>query len=97
MTECIEREAYTEYLASRQGAFVDDYGKGWSAGVGAAKSIAEKFPAADVAPVVHGRWRKYSSDEWICTHCGYDKYCDTLDGGVLPPFCEECGARMDGE
>ena len=44
-----------------------------------------------------GRWRKYSSDEWICTHCGYDKYCDTLDGGVLPDFCEGCGADMRGE
>lgn len=47
--------------------------------------------------VKHGRWRKYSSDEWICTNCGYDKYCDTLDGGVLPPFCEECGCKMDLE
>ena len=59
--------------------------------------VIKTLPAADVAPVVHGRWRKYSSDEWICTHCGYYKYCDTLDGGVLPPFCEECGVRMDGE
>lgn len=40
-------------------------------------------------------WRKYSSDEWICSHCGYDKYCDTLDGGVLPPYCENCGAQMN--
>ena len=41
-------------------------------------------------------WRKYSYDEWICPHCGYDKYCDTLDGGVLPPFCEECGRPLKG-
>ncbi len=43
-----------------------------------------------------GRWRKYSSDEWICTNCGYDKFCDTLEGGVLPDFCEDCGAKMEG-
>ena len=43
-----------------------------------------------------GRWRKYGSDEWICTNCGYDKFCDTLDGGVLPDFCEGCGAKMEG-
>ena len=43
-----------------------------------------------------GRWRKYSSDEWICTNCGYDKFCDTLDGDVLPDFCEGCGAKMEG-
>lgn len=39
-------------------------------------------------------WRMYSYDEWICPYCGYDKYCDTLDGGVLPPFCEECGRPL---
>lgn len=41
-------------------------------------------------------WRKYSFDEWICPYCGYDKYCDTLDGSVLPPFCEECGRPLKG-
>lgn len=41
-------------------------------------------------------WIKYSYDEWICPYCGYDKYCDTLDGGVLPPFCEECGRPLKG-
>ena len=40
------------------------------------------------------QWIKYSSDEWICPACGYSKYCDTLDGGELPPYCEECGKRM---
>ena len=41
-------------------------------------------------------WIKYSYDEWICPYCGYDKYCDTLDRGVLPPFCEECGRPLKG-
>ena len=41
-------------------------------------------------------WIKYSCDEWVCPYCGYDKYCDTLDGGVLPPFCEECGRPLKG-
>ena len=58
----------------------------------AAYEAGKSTPAAPRA-----RWRKYSSDEWICTHCGYDKYCDTLDGGVLPPYCEECGAKMNLE
>lgn len=53
--------------------------------------------AAAEKQVPTARWRKYSSDEWICTHCNYDKYCDTLDGGVLPPYCEQCGAKMDLE
>lgn len=41
-------------------------------------------------------WQKYSNDEWICPCCRYDKYCDTLDGGVLPPFCENCGRPLKG-
>lgn len=41
-------------------------------------------------------WQKYSNDEWICPYCRYDKYCDTLDGGVLPPFCENCGRPLKG-
>lgn len=49
---------------------------------------------AAVPAAPRARWRKYSSDEGICTHCGYDKYCDTLDGGELPPYCEKCGAQM---
>lgn len=49
---------------------------------------------ASIPAAPRARWRKYSSDEWICTHCGYDKYCDTLDGGELPQYCEKCGAQM---
>lgn len=61
----------------------------------------EVHDAINNAPAVEpevqtAHWRKYSSDEWICTNCGYDKYCDTLDGGVLPPFCENCGAKIVG-
>lgn len=66
---------------------------------GGAKTAEERnnldVTPIEVAPVRNGHWRKYSSDEWICSECGYDKYCDTLDGGVLPPYCEECGAKMD--
>ena len=58
---------------------------------GKATSAENPEPASKVPT---GNWRKYSSDEWICSHCGYDKYCDTLDGGELPPYCEKCGAKM---
>ena len=33
-------------------------------------SISE-LPAADVAPVVHGRWAHLGGDEWCCSVCGF--------------------------
>ena len=52
MAEYLEREAVVKYLLSWKRDFLDDYGKGWSAGIGAASGICSNFPAADVAPVV---------------------------------------------
>lgn len=50
----------------------------------------------DVAPVVHGRWE---NGNLICPVCGEDKFKD-LDADIwcdwLPPFCPNCGAKMDG-
>lgn len=54
-------------------------------------------PAADVAPVVHGRWENGNP---ICPVCGEDKFKD-LDADIwcdwLPPFCPNCGAKMEQE
>lgn len=63
------------------------------------KAIFE-LPAADVAPVRHGRW-KYNTDfqVWNCSECGENPHKGT---GVvvveenLPAYCPHCGARMDG-
>ena len=57
-----------------------------------------KLPAADVAPVVYGRWIKddFLSDDVNnaekCSQCG------ELIGwfGNLPNYCPNCGAKMDG-
>ena len=57
----------------------------------AAKRVSA-IPAADVAPVVHGRWIEYGSGIIICPKCnrGYN---------LVPQFthyCPNCGAKMDG-
>lgn len=56
----------------------------------------KKIPAADVAPVVHGRWENGNP---ICPVCGEDKFKD-LDADIWcdwqPDFCPNCGAKMDG-
>ena len=50
--------------------------------------------AADVAPVVHGRWiYKGDSDMWVCSRCGRSVNADP-EGIDL--YCYHCGAKMDG-
>ena len=56
----------------------------------------ENIPSANVTPVVNGRWENGNP---ICPVCGEDKFKD-LDADIwcdwLPPFCPNCGAKMDG-
>lgn len=54
-----------------------------------------ELPAADVAPVVHGRWERMreSGTTWRCSAC------DVMVGAFLAGcshYCYCCGARMDG-
>ena len=57
----------------------------------------EDIPAADVAPVVHGRWAHLGGDEWCCSACGF---VITTEGSWDKPtkkYCEDCGAKMAGK
>ena len=54
-------------------------------------------PAADVAPVVHGRWihdgcRVEGGIDWChCSECGKsDNFCARTN------YCPNCGGKMDG-
>ena len=67
----------------------------------AKREIAD-MPAADVAPVVRGRWigskeHIYLTDsvckEWINFYCSE---CDVPNNSPTD-FCPSCGARMDGK
>lgn len=58
-------------------------------------------PAADVAPVVHGRWIPCDPDSdvrFYCSECeteistSWDYDCDAMWS-----FCPNCGAKMDKE
>lgn len=66
----------------------------------------QALPAADVAPVVHGRWETNADDEeeikdFTCSACKY-QLCD-IDTSVIVPgendfyFCPNCGATMNQE
>ena len=94
MAEYIDREAAVDAVAD---IYYDTPG---------INLTAEKFeaaingiPAADVAPVRHGRWID-KGEYAVCTECGGRS--GTQYDGVEPvplraQFCQNCGAKMAGE
>ena len=102
MTEYIEREAISEeirkYYYKNPPNF--SYGEGFDRGLDRAQRAILDAPAADVAPVRHGRWVDRIVDEneviqpWMKRY-----YCsECLEGGSQSwfKFCPNCGAKMDG-
>lgn len=56
------------------------------------------IPAADVAPVVHGRWVSVAGKrDRICSRCLHNEpYKNADDDAEVFEFCPHCGAKMDG-
>ena len=57
-----------------------------------------KIQAADVVPVVHGRWisKNPHGYEWtfVCSNCDY---VDGYPFNDRHNYCPNCGAKMDGD
>ena len=90
MTEYIEREAVKEAIGFVHLHFVACWEN---------KSLLDvinEIPAADVAPVRHGRWiekDKYAFGTFYdCSICGNR----ILDNGHSWNYCPNCGAKMEG-
>lgn len=102
MDEYISRKSAIAYIRERseecQKAF-EEFGGESGIYADAYNDLAEDFhsiPAADVAPVVYGRWAHLGGDEWCCPVCGF---VITTEGSWDKPtkkYCEDCGAKMDG-
>lgn len=63
--------------------------------------FADRIPAADVAPVVHGRWivrfgGPYNRRRCYCSHCGKHNGVGGIAKNQEKPYCPNCGAKMDG-
>ena len=78
MAEYIEREAA---IASLPVA--------WKSAVNALRNM----PAADVVPVVHGRWITYAGKD-TCSRCHAPAL--EADAHLRFYYCPNCGAKMDG-
>ena len=92
MSEYIERERTVELLRSLGNR---EYRKEKGTIQDAIKMISspEYTPAADVAPVVHGRWMPFHSEA-----AGDIQYCSACEIGfdAKMDYCPHCGAKMDG-
>nr|DAO37104.1 MAG TPA: hypothetical protein [Caudoviricetes sp.] len=90
MAEYIEREATLREIERRERLMVGDK----TISVDALKQFILNRPAADVAPVVHGRWV-----DGKCSNCGVDIPTDDSHDAIFENechFCYYCGAMMDG-
>lgn len=84
MAECIERDVVMKRIMAAK--WMDGYDGAM------AMEIAASAPAADVAPVVHGRWIEDGSLIITCSECkrGYNLIAKYTH------YCPNCGAKMDG-
>ncbi len=93
MAEYIERGALMQFPIRRNHYDRKNGNKHFINGIESVLEYAENLPAADVAPVVHGRWiYKGDSDMWVCSRCGRSVNADP-EGIDL--YCYHCGAQMD--
>lgn len=59
------------------------------------EDIMSDIPAADVAPVVHERWKEndnFDDGFWVCSLCGFVSAATAAH--KLYKFCPNCGADM---
>ena len=84
----------------------DNYAKGYDAALGRVQiAVRAVPPAADVQLVKHGKWVSSASTLETgtvrCSSCRSEMYVDDLfavsaSNGMMPNYCPNCGARMDG-
>lgn len=94
MAEYIERGALMQFPIRRDHYDRKNGNKHFINGIESVLEYAENLPAADVAPVVHGRWNNMDGYKTrkVCSECGWD----VPEYGKFYSYCPNCGAKMDG-
>ena len=90
MDEYIKRETVIKHLD----ACMDTI---WKPEIVALKCFVEGIPAADVAPVRHGKW--IEKEKYIFGIMYDCSLCEDriIDNGHHWYYCPNCGAKMDGD
>lgn len=97
MADYMERETAIKAIEKADCAVIADDAE--SCKTDYLREIIKSVPAADVAPVVHGRWSdagfgelpKHAPYGWACSACGGISFNNEYI------YCPNCGAKMDGE
>lgn len=101
MAEYVDREALYRFLTEQKDEETGAYSRGRNRGLDIARSALHSncvLPAADMAPVVHGRWVKnklLSNDFYDAESCDRCGELVSWWFGKLPDYCPNCGAKMD--
>lgn len=83
MAEYIDREALKNAIATSTEPFT----------TGLVFRTINNQPAADVAPVRRGHWKRDRENRPICSECAEEPY---RNGDYnLPNYCPNCGAKME--
>lgn len=99
MGECIEREAV---LRAVQGQRSPCRSPAQNRMLDCLKAAVIRISAADVAPVVYGRWIRphWKNNNYCCdcSECGGEAMHRDYqwDKNGVYPICPNCGAKMDG-
>ena len=88
MVEYIERGALMQFPIRRNHYDRKNGNKHFINGIESVLEYAENLPAADVAPVMHGKWKRYGKNLGECSECGEIV-------SVRNNYCPHCGAQMD--
>lgn len=102
MAEYIDREAAVKAVKDYAHMVIDKGRKSLDTVDDTLNIVAriEKIPAADVAPVVHGRWDESKEHFYLNNGCKewINFYCSECDAPNNSPtdYCPNCGAKMDG-
>ena len=95
MDEYIERETMIQAIREYSGFFQDSPSTNHMILKMEAEDVARDLEAADVAPVVHGRWvlrHEGRGHYWECSVC-HENPCIYVTKNTK--FCSNCGAKMD--
>ena len=85
MAEYIEREAAIKRMEELHFGCKDFHICG---GVLLELNALKAIPAADVRPVVRGKWIPCGGGKWTCSKCGHFAF------RVVCNYCPNCGADM---
>ena len=96
--EYIERDMYYQKINGLSKGGCGDYPL-YCLAINDCMNVLDEMPAADVAPVRHGHWkRELMSPQiglygYICSNCNKLIYVGI---GRYMAYCGNCGAKMDG-